>query len=78
LTPEEFQQITLHPLYSWEILSHVRAFSHLAAPASRHHERLDGKGYPWGLGGSDLDLSTRIITVADVVEAITANRAHVQ
>jgi HD-GYP domain-containing protein (c-di-GMP phosphodiesterase class II) len=76
LTPQEFEQITLHPLHSWEILSHVEAFSHLAAAASRHHERLDGKGYPRGLGEGDLELTTRIITVADVFEAITANRPY--
>lgn len=76
LTPQEFEQIVLHPLHSWEILSHVDAFSHLAAAASRHHERLDGNGYPWGLGEADLDLATRIITVADVFEAITANRPY--
>ena len=76
LTPQEFEQITLHPVHSWEILSHVEAFSHLAAAASRHHERLDGKGYPWGLAEGDLELTTRIITVADVFEAITANRPY--
>jgi HD-GYP domain-containing protein (c-di-GMP phosphodiesterase class II) len=76
LTPQEFEQMALHPLHSWEIISHVDAFSHLASPASRHHERLDGNGYPWGLGEADLDLATRIITVADVFEAITANRPY--
>jgi HD-GYP domain-containing protein (c-di-GMP phosphodiesterase class II) len=43
---------------------------------SQHHERLDGSGYPAGLKDSDICLEARILTVADVVEAISAHRPY--
>lgn len=65
-----------HPFYTWEILSRVPAFRDFAWPASLHHERLDGSGYPWHLGGNRLDLIARILGVADVFEALTATRPY--
>ena len=44
--------------------------------AGAHHERLDGRGYPKGLSGDQIALETRIITVADVFDAITAARPY--
>jgi len=44
--------------------------------ASAHHERLDGKGYPLGLVASQISLETRIITTADIFDAITADRPY--
>ncbi len=76
LTEAEFAEVRLHPRYSMEILSHVTAFAELAPAAAQHHERLDGGGYPWGLNGSQLDLLSRIVAVADVYEALTADRPY--
>ena len=76
LTPDERQAIERHPLYTWEILSRVSAFAELAPVASAHHEKLDGSGYPWRLEASQLDLPSRILAVADVYEALTANRPY--
>ena len=76
LTVEEREIIERHPLHTWEILSRVPAFRDFAWPAALHHERLDGFGYPWRLSGSRLDTTARILAVADVYEAITADRPY--
>jgi HD-GYP domain-containing protein (c-di-GMP phosphodiesterase class II) len=65
-----------HPFLTWEILSHIPAFRDFAWPASLHHERLDGTGYPWHLSGRRLDITARIVCVADVYEALTADRPY--
>ncbi|ANJ67915.1 metal-dependent phosphohydrolase [Halothiobacillus diazotrophicus] len=76
LTDAEFDQVKLHPVYSMDILSKVGIFNSLAPVASGHHERLDGRGYPWGLKGEQIDFATRIISVADVFDAVSAERPY--
>ncbi len=76
LTDEEFAQVRTHPRHTLEILRHVDAFADLAKVAAFHHERLDGRGYPWGLRGDDLDEDCRTLAVADVFEALTASRPY--
>ncbi len=75
-TPEEWEAIKRHPAYTETILSRIAAFADMAAVAANHHERLDGKGYPKGLQGADISLETRILTVADIYEALTADRPY--
>ena len=41
-----------------------------------HHEKLNGKGYPNGIGADELDLETRIVTVADIFDALSADRPY--
>jgi len=76
LTEEERQEVERHPEYTWEILRRVGAFQDVAWTAARHHERLDGSGYPWRLNADWLDMPARILAVADVYEALTANRPY--
>ncbi len=76
LTQDERAEMQRHPLYTWEILQRVGAFSGFARTAALHHEKLDGSGYPWGVRGEDLDLSARILCVADMYEALTAHRPY--
>lgn len=76
LTDVEFAQIKLHPVYSKDILENIEVFSDIAPIAAGHHERLDGKGYPFGLKGDEIDLDTRIVTVADIFDALTADRPY--
>lgn len=76
LTRAERKLVENHPVYTWSILSRVRVFREIARTASLHHERLDGSGYPWGLAGDDLDRSARVLQVADVYEALTADRPY--
>ena len=65
-----------HPLWTLSILERVSAFQHFAAASARHHERLDGRGYPWGLSGDRLDFTARVLAIADVYEALTADRPY--
>lgn len=76
LDPDERTSVERHPFFTWEILSHVPAFRDFAWPASLHHERLDGSGYPWHLSGNRLNMTARILCVADVYEALTADRPY--
>lgn len=76
LTPAERAEIERHPVYSWEILSRVGAFRDFAWTAVLHHEKTDGSGYPWRVGGEQLDAPARILGVADIHEALTADRPY--
>ena len=76
LTEEERTEIQKHPRWTWQILERVDAFSHFASSSSRHHERLDGNGYPWGLRDDQLDFTARVLAIADVYEALTADRPY--
>ncbi|HSM36331.1 MAG TPA: HD domain-containing phosphohydrolase [Longimicrobiales bacterium] len=76
LTRQERTAIERHPAYGWRILKRVRAFRSFAWEAVLHHERLDGGGYPWGIDASELGLATRILSAADVFEALTARRPY--
>lgn len=75
-TPEEFAQIRRHPEYSQRILERVSAFERLADVAGSHHERLDGRGYYRGLEGDAIGWATRVLTVADISEAMSARRPY--
>ncbi len=75
-TAEEFDQIRKHPDYSLRILEQVQAFDRLADVAAAHHERLDGRGYHRRLDGSRIPWAARVLTVADVCEAMSARRPY--
>jgi HD-GYP domain-containing protein (c-di-GMP phosphodiesterase class II) len=76
LDPDEWIAIKMHPVHTETILSRIAAFRELAAIAGAHHERLDGKGYPRGLKGEEIAFETRIITTADIFDALTADRPY--
>jgi putative nucleotidyltransferase with HDIG domain len=76
LDDEEWAAMKMHAVYSEEILSRIAAFSDLASIAAAHHEKLDGKGYPKGLKADRIVLETRIITTADIFDALTAERPY--
>jgi len=76
LDAQEWENVRLHALYTEQILSRIGAFSELARVAAAHHERLDGRGYPHGLGADDIAMETRIITTADIFDAISAERPY--
>ncbi|MDD2881107.1 MAG: HD domain-containing protein [Rhodoferax sp.] len=74
LTPAEMFIIRQHPYYTHRILSTVPGLETVNTWASQHHERLDGKGYPFR--SRELTLGSRIVAVADVFTAITENRPY--
>jgi HD-GYP domain-containing protein (c-di-GMP phosphodiesterase class II) len=76
LTARERQEVMLHPMYTVQILSRVRVFGDIACSAGAHHERLDGTGYHQGLRGDEIDRMARILAVADVHDALTADRPY--
>jgi HD-GYP domain-containing protein (c-di-GMP phosphodiesterase class II) len=76
LDREEWAEVRRHAEYTESILSRIGAFAELARIAGAHHERLDGGGYPRGLKADEIDLETRIITTADIFDAITAERPY--
>jgi putative nucleotidyltransferase with HDIG domain len=76
LADDERAAIQSHPAYTWEILGRVSAFASFARQAATHHEKLDGTGYPWRLGSDELDAPSRALVVADIYEALTADRPY--
>jgi HD-GYP domain-containing protein (c-di-GMP phosphodiesterase class II) len=76
LNDEEWQAVRQHAALTEAILSRIAAFRELAVVAGAHHERLDGGGYPRGLKAQDITMETRIITTADIFDAITAARPY--
>ncbi len=72
----EWEEVRRHPQWSQEILARVGAFADVARIAAEHHERLDGSGYYRGLTGEHLDQPSRILAVADVAEALSADRPY--
>ena len=76
LTGEEFDQIKLHPVYGYQILSKIEVSPYLSIGARYHHERYDGKGYPDGLVGESIPEIARIIAVADAYDAMTSKRSY--
>ncbi|SEG18954.1 HD-GYP domain-containing protein [Marinobacterium lutimaris] len=76
LNDEEWVAMRDHARFTEEILSRISAFSELARVSAAHHERLDGKGYPRGVSGDEIKMETRIITTADIFDAITADRPY--
>ena len=76
LTAEEFEQIKRHPALGARILRQVPFLAAHLPIVELHHERPDGKGYPFGLRADDIPLAARIVHVADAFDAMTSARAY--
>lgn len=76
LDDDEWMQMKRHSEFSEHILSTIEAFSSVALIGGAHHERLDGKGYPRGLEAEDIAMEVRIVSTADVFDALTADRPY--
>ena len=76
LDPGEFGQVKRHPVVSEEILGALPRSEQLLPAVRHHHERIDGAGYPDGLGGDDIPLFARIIAIADAFVAMTSDRPY--
>lgn len=77
LTDVEFENIKTHPLLGYEVLC---KYSNISDEAKRialeHHERLDGSGYPYGLKSDEILEMSKIVAIADVYDALTAERCY--
>ncbi len=76
LTKEEYSVVRKHSYYTYRTLEHIDGLDTINAWASFHHERPDGKGYPFHIKGEDLTLGARIVAAADVFTAITEDRPY--
>lgn len=76
LEPELFSIIKAHPTTGYDIVKGIEFPWPLAEMVLQHHERLDGSGYPSGLKGEEILLESRIMMVADVVEAMASHRPY--
>jgi putative nucleotidyltransferase with HDIG domain len=76
LSHEEQRALRLHPAAGAEIVSRVRALRRAAEIVRSHHERPDGRGYPYGLMSRDVPPGARILNVADAFDAMTSDRPY--
>jgi len=76
LTREEREVIEQHPVVGHELLSPMRTMRKTLPIVYHHHERLDGSGYPEGISGASIPIPVRIVTVADIFDALTTDRSY--
>lgn len=76
LNDEEWTLVKKHPEVGENIIRPLSFLSREGTIVRHHHERLDGKGYPDGICGDEIDLLTKIVTVADSYDAMTSKRAY--
>jgi putative nucleotidyltransferase with HDIG domain len=76
LSDIEFSLIKTHPQVGYDILKNINFPTPVAQIVYQHHERMNGSGYPMGLSGNDILPEARILTVADVVEAMSSHRPY--
>ena len=76
LDPGEFSQVKRHPVVGEEILAALPSAEQVLPAVRHHHERIDGAGYPDGLGGEDIPLFARIIAIADAFVAMSNDRPY--
>lgn len=76
LTEEEFAIVKNHTRKGYELLKKNKSDIHIQYTALMHHEKCDGTGYPLKLIDNQIDWCAQIITIADIYEAMTANRVY--
>jgi putative nucleotidyltransferase with HDIG domain len=76
LTDEDWETIKLHPEEGAKIVSQIDGYGPVGEIILAHHERIDGKGYPRGLANDDVPLLSRIISVSDIYDVMTARDSY--
>jgi len=72
----EFELIKMHSYISGQIIEKLEKYSYLKDAVKHHHENYDGTGYPDGLKGEEIPLYSRILSIADVFDALTTSRVY--
>jgi putative two-component system response regulator len=76
LTTEEYEIVKLHPSIGYDICKPLKTMLPLLSLIRGHHERLDGRGYPDGLKADQISLPLRCLTLSDIYDALTSDRAY--
>jgi putative nucleotidyltransferase with HDIG domain len=76
LTEREYEIIKGHPSIGAKILSPIQAYAEIIPIIEQHHERYDGKGYPFGLGKERIHILSSILALADTYDAIVSDRPY--
>jgi putative two-component system response regulator len=76
LNAEERKIIEEHPVVGHDLLSPMKTMRKTLPVVYHHHERLDGSGYPEGISGAAIPITVRIVTIADIFDALTTDRAY--
>ncbi|MBI5835755.1 MAG: HD domain-containing protein [Candidatus Eisenbacteria bacterium] len=78
LTRDEKAVLDQHPVMGASLFEQVRSLRPAADFVRAHHERMDGRGYPYGLRGEEIPMGARILAVADCFDAMTSDRPYVR
>lgn len=76
LTSDEYKEIQNHALGTWDMLKGIRGIEDITRWAARHHEKLDGSGYPFGMTGEQLDSNDRLLACLDIYQALVEERPY--
>ncbi|KAF0223792.1 MAG: diguanylate cyclase and metal dependent [Erysipelotrichaceae bacterium] len=76
LDEREWKEVKKHTEIGYRILSASSEFIIFADDILKHHERIDGKGYPKGIKGDEISLTAKIISIADTYDALTSDRTY--
>lgn len=77
LTPEEFEIIKTHTIEGFHLLGKYNSIPKPVLNAAlMHHEKCDGSGYPYGLNGAEIDTFSKVVTIADIFDAMTSERVY--
>jgi hypothetical protein len=76
LTSEEYEVMKHHPITSKRLVDHIAYFQPITGLFLHHHEHFNGRGYPEGIGGEEIEIGARILAVADAFDAMTSKRPY--
>jgi putative nucleotidyltransferase with HDIG domain len=76
LTDEEWETVKLHPEQGAKLVRRIEGYGPVADIVLSHHERIDGRGYPYGLSGEQIPLGSRILAAADTYDVMTARDSY--